>query len=96
MANGPYRMAEGTTVTDVVIYTTAFCGYCVRAKALLKSRGIAFREIDVSHDHDERMRLVERTGLRTVPQIFINDRSIGGYDELAAIDRQGGLVGGFA
>lgn len=76
---------------EVILYTTATCGYCVRAKSLLKSRNIAFREIDVSRDHDMRLRLVEQTGRRTVPQIFIDGRSIGGYDELAALDRQGGL-----
>lgn len=76
---------------EVMVYTTAFCGYCVRAKALLKSRNIPFREIDVSRDHEMRLRLVEQTGRRTVPQIFIDGRSVGGYDELAMLDRRGGL-----
>lgn len=76
---------------DIIIYTTNYCGYCMRAKSLLKARGLAFREIDVSHDHEKRRQLVTETGQRTVPQIFFDGRSIGGYDELALIDRRGGL-----
>lgn len=76
---------------EVIVYTTAFCGYCMRAKSLLTRRNIPFREIDVSRDHELRQQLLEQTGRRTVPQIFINGRPIGGYAELAAIDRQGGL-----
>ena len=76
---------------DIVIYTTNYCGYCMRAKSLLKARGLAFREIDVSRDYDKRQQLVAETGRRTVPQIFFDGRSIGGYDELALIDRRGGL-----
>jgi glutaredoxin 3 len=80
-------------MTRVDVYTTAVCPYCVRAKRLLEARGIAFREIDVGADDAAREDLVARTGRRTVPQIFIDGRSIGGYDELAALDAAGELDG---
>lgn len=75
----------------VVVYTTQVCPYCVRAKQLLKQKGAAFEEIDLSRDHEARMALVERTRMRTVPQIFINDEFIGGCDELYALERAGKL-----
>ena len=75
----------------VIVYTTQVCPYCVRAKQLLKQKGAAFEEIDLSRDHDTRMALVQRTGMRTVPQIFINDEFIGGCDELYALERAGKL-----
>jgi glutaredoxin 3 len=77
--------------TKVKVYTTSYCPYCVRAKRLLQSKGIAFEEINLEGKGDELMVLKNRTGLRTVPQIFINDELIGGYDELAALDRSGKL-----
>jgi glutaredoxin 3 len=77
---------------DVKIYTTRVCPYCVAAKRLLAARGIAYAEIDVTGDDQARARLVETTGRRTVPQIFIDGDPIGGYDELAAMDREGKLV----
>lgn len=75
----------------VRVYSTTFCGYCVLAKRLLGQRGIDFEEIDVSGDHDARAWLVKATGRRTVPQIFIGDEPIGGYEELRALDRSGEL-----
>ena len=78
-------------MSAVVMYSTRACGYCVRAKMLLQKRGIPFDEIDVTHDADRRTWLVKATGLRTVPQIFIHDESIGGFDELHALDRSGEL-----
>jgi glutaredoxin 3 len=75
----------------VKLYTTNYCPYCVRAKRLLESKGISFEEINLEGQPEELSRLKERTGWRTVPQIFINDKLIGGYDELAALDRQGKL-----
>jgi len=81
----------------VVVYTTDYCPYCTRAKSLLAAKGVAFTEIDVSEDDAKRQWLVKTTGLRTVPQIFINDKSIGGFDELADLDARGeldGLLGG--
>ncbi len=76
---------------DVVIYGTTYCAFCVRAKWLLNKKGIAFREVDVSGDAAARRRLLEVTASRQVPQIFINGRHIGGFDELAALERTGEL-----
>lgn len=79
-------------MTDaVIIYTTPICPYCVRAKHLLTKKGVPFREIDVSHDAAMRAHLVETTGQRTVPQIFIGGEPIGGCDDMYALDRQGKL-----
>ncbi|MDO8331841.1 MAG: glutaredoxin 3 [Fluviicoccus sp.] len=78
-------------MAKVVIYTTTICPYCVRAKMLLQKKGVAYEEINVGNDHEMRIKLVEMTRQRTVPQIFINDRSIGGCDELYALERQGAL-----
>lgn len=79
-------------MTDaVLIYTTPICPYCVRAKHLLNKKGVPFREIDVSQDPEMRARLIELTGQRTVPQIFIGGQSIGGCDDMYALDRQGKL-----
>ena len=77
---------------EVKVYTTTICPYCFRAKALLSKRGIAYQEIDVSNDDETRAWLVKATGQRTVPQIFIGEESVGGSDELAALDRTGDLM----
>jgi glutaredoxin 3 len=79
-------------MTDVTMYTTRVCPYCVAAKRLLSARGIPYKEIDVSTDHEKRAWLVETTGRRTVPQIFIGQAAIGGYDDLAALDQSGKLA----
>lgn len=76
---------------EVVMYRTPFCPYCVRAAMLLKAKGVDFREVDVSDDAQARERLLEQTGSRTVPQIFINGASVGGYDDIAKLDRRGAL-----
>lgn len=76
----------------VRLYSTLVCPYCIRAKLLLKERGIAYEEIDVTGDHDKRAWLVAATGRRTVPQIFIGDEPIGGFDELRQLDRAGELT----
>jgi glutaredoxin 3 len=76
----------------VELYTTGSCPFCVRAKRLLQARGIAYREIDVGVDEELRTDLVKRTGRQTVPQVFIDGRSIGGFDELAALDAAGELA----
>ncbi len=68
------------------VYTTPRCPYCVRAKRLLEARGISYVEIDVAADDELCADLVRRTGRRTVPQIFIDGRSIGGFEELAELD----------
>jgi glutaredoxin 3 len=75
----------------IQMYTTGWCGYCVRAKALLDARGLEYEEILLDGQADFRARLQERTGGWTVPQIVIDGRPIGGYTELWQLDRQGGL-----
>ena len=75
----------------VRIYTTRWCGYCVRAKALLDGRGIAYEEISLDDDPAFRARLQELTGAWTVPQILVDDRPVGGYTELWRLDRDGRL-----
>ena len=77
----------------VTMYTTAYCGYCVRAERLLAARGIDdVIKIRVDEEPAERMAMVRRTGRRTVPQIYIGDHHVGGYDDLAALDRAGRLA----
>lgn len=78
-------------MATVVIYTTAFCSYCVRAKALLSRKGVEFQEIDVSRNREKRRWLADVTGQETVPQIFINGVSVGGCDDIHDLDRQGKL-----
>ena len=73
------------------MYTTRWCGYCVRAKALLDSRGLEFDEVSLDDDPAFRQRLFDLTGSWTVPQIVIDDRPIGGYTELWRFDREGRL-----
>jgi glutaredoxin 3 len=76
----------------IEVYTTPFCPYCVRAKRLLQERGLVYEEFDVAMDDALREQIIGRSGRRTVPQIFIDDRSIGGYDELAELDASGELA----
>lgn len=76
----------------VEIYSTLFCGYCARAKALLERKGVAYENIDVIEHPDRRDEMVERAGGRTtVPQIFIDGAHVGGSDDLAALERAGRL-----
>lgn len=77
----------------VVVYGTATCGYCMMAKLLLKRRGIAYAWINVGSNPSARAWLQEASGQRTVPQIFIDGRSVGGFSELSALDAEGGLAG---
>ena len=77
----------------VKMYTTAVCPYCIRAKQILKSRGVEqIEEIRVDMQPQERAKMMEITGRRTVPQIFIGDTHVGGCDDLVALDGRGGLV----
>lgn len=79
-------------MAKVEVYTTSFCPFCTRAKSLLKSKGVEFIEIDVTEDAELRQKMVELSGgRRTVPEIFINDKIVGGYDELKALDEAGKL-----
>ena len=75
----------------IEVYSTPNCPYCVRAKALLQSKNLTFKEIDVGDDVERLRKMVQLSGFRSVPQIFINDRSIGGYDELAQLNADGDL-----
>jgi glutaredoxin 3 len=75
----------------VKIYTTPICPYCMRAKRLLEKKGVRYEEIDVSGDDQARIDLAQRTGMRTVPQIFIGDYHVGGSDELHALESEGKL-----
>ncbi|MDB5899222.1 MAG: grxC [Ramlibacter sp.] len=77
----------------VKMYTTAVCPYCIRAKQILKSKGVeSIEEIRIDVRPDERMKMMEITGRRTVPQIFIGDTHVGGCDDLVALDGRGALV----
>ena len=79
-------------MAKVEIYTKFLCPYCTRAKSLLKSKGVAFEEYDISMGGRKRAEMLARAnGRTTVPQVFIDDRHIGGSDDLAALDRAGGL-----
>jgi glutaredoxin 3 len=78
-------------MAKIQMYTTGWCGYCVRAKALLEARGLHYEEIRLDGQADFRARLHEQTGGWTVPQIVIDGRPIGGYTELWHLDRQGSL-----
>ena len=76
----------------IVLYTTKFCGFCAAAKRLLARKGLAYEEIDVGFDTAKRAEMMQRAGgMRTVPQIFIHDRHVGGYVELAALERDNQL-----
>jgi glutaredoxin 3 len=78
---------------SVKMYTTAVCPYCIRAKQILKAKGVeAIDEIRVDLEPQARMTMMEITGRRTVPQIFIGDTHVGGCDDLVALDSRGGLV----
>jgi len=77
----------------VKMYTTAVCPYCIRAKQILKAKGVEeIEEIRVDMQPQERMKMMEITGRRTVPQIFIGENYVGGCDDLMALDSRGGLV----
>jgi glutaredoxin 3 len=75
----------------VVIYSSASCGYCVRAKMLLDQKNVPYEEIRVDLDDQKKAEMMELSGRRTVPQIFINDQHIGGFDDLWALEQQGEL-----
>jgi glutaredoxin 3 len=75
------------------MYSTAVCPYCQRAEMLLKQRGVSeIEKIRIDLDSTQRDQMIAKTGRRTVPQIFIGDRHVGGFDDLAALDREGGLL----
>lgn len=78
-------------MAKVEMYSTRFCPYCILARQLLSKKGVAFSDTDVGGNPEMRQKLRERTGRRTVPQIFINGRSVGGYDDISELDRRGEL-----
>jgi glutaredoxin 3 len=78
-------------MSRILIYSTRWCGYCVRAKALLDGKGIDYEEISLDDDPDFRRTLFDRTGGWTVPQIVIDDNPVGGYTELWRLDKSGAL-----
>jgi glutaredoxin 3 len=89
--------AQLSCMSRIVLYTTPFCGYCRAAKRLLVEKALYFEEIDVAFDADKRAEMLDRAkGARTVPQIFIHGRHVGGYDELAMLEREGKLDGWLA
>jgi glutaredoxin 3 len=73
------------------MYTKPHCPYCVRARSLLSEKGVTYREIDISGNAPEREEMIRRSGRRTVPQIFIGDHHVGGFDDLSALERSGKL-----
>jgi glutaredoxin 3 len=76
----------------ITMYSTGVCPYCIRAEALLTSKGVSIDEkIRIDLDPDQRDVMMQKTGRRTVPQIYIGDTHVGGFDDLAALDRAGGL-----
>ena len=79
-------------MSKVVMYATGFCPFCVMAERLLRAKGVAdIEKIRVDLEPERRDEMVRRTGRRTVPQIYVGERHVGGYDDLAALDRAGGL-----
>jgi len=80
-------------MTEVVMYATSWCPYCAMAKSLLARKGQSFEEIDVEAVPGSRQEMMQRSGRRTVPQIFVGDHHVGGYDDLAALESRGELDG---
>ena len=78
-------------MSAITIYTTPTCPYCIAAKALLNNKGVAYNEVNVQNDRATALALVERTGRRTVPQIFVGDTHVGGFDDLNALETAGGF-----
>ena len=79
-------------MAKVLMYSTGVCPYCLQAERLLRAKGVAeIEKIRVDLDPPRRDEMIQRTGRRTVPQIYVGERHVGGYDDLAALDRAGGL-----
>ena len=86
-----WEQKDVKTMTDVLIYTKDYCGYCNRAKDLLDKKGVKYEEIDVTRDADKEAEMRKVSGRDTVPQIFIGGTHIGGCDDLHALDSKGEL-----
>lgn len=91
MGGSQAACCEGVIVANVVIYTSAYCPYCMNAERLLANKGVTVNKIRVDLEPEQRAVMMEKTGRRTVPQIYIDDLHIGGFDELRALDLAGGL-----
>ncbi len=78
-------------VPSIVMYSTGWCPYCMAARDLLQRKGVAYEEIDVMDTPERRREMCERSGRTSVPQVFVGERHIGGYDELSALERAGEL-----
>ena len=77
---------------NLEIYSKDWCPYCKKAKALLQAENVSYTEIDITQDADREKEMIERSGRRTVPQIFLDGRTLGGFDDLAALRSQGPLT----
>jgi alkyl hydroperoxide reductase subunit F len=86
-----HRSTGGELMPDIIVYTKDWCPYCAKAKSLLKAKGLSWSEVDVTSDHALQQQMMERSGRRTVPQVFIDGASIGGYDDLALLNSTGQL-----
>jgi len=90
---GVYPLSRSVVMPKIEVYSTAVCPYCVAAKNLLKSKGLEWNEVRIDTDPVQRDAMLARSGgRRTVPQIFVNDQLVGGYDDLVAADRSGKLT----
>ncbi len=78
-------------MAEVVIYSTEYCPYCMRARALLDRKGVPYHEIRIDQEPQRRAEMEQRSGRTTVPQIFIDDFHVGGYDDMAELDMEDGL-----
>jgi len=92
MSESRPTFAAENAMARALVYSTAICPYCVAAKNFLKQKGIDYDDVRIDTDSARREEMLTRTQRRTVPQIFINDQHIGGYDDLVAFDRSGGLA----
>ena len=88
---GRTETPRGHAVSEVVIYTTRWCPFCIRAKALLDQKGVSCQEVPVDGDPATRQQMAERAGQTSVPQIWIGGQHIGGCDQLYGLERSGGL-----
>jgi glutaredoxin 3 len=84
--------ASPGTAPEIVMYTSAICGYCVAAKTFLKSQGLDWREVRIDLDVAERERMVALARRTSVPQIFVGETHVGGYDDMMALHRKGGFL----
>ncbi|MBS7458697.1 glutaredoxin 3 [Coralloluteibacterium stylophorae] len=85
-------VSRRVSVSEVTIYTTAICPYCVAAKNFLKNKNVTWSEVRIDTDPARREEMLARARRTSVPQIFIGDTHVGGYDDLVALDRRGGLA----